>query len=174
MNFESITICSIYQYITTDELWINFNNYLNFNSDQVLFERYEIDKYSTGEPVGGFAESIIISIISSAIYEIGKKSIIELLQHLKYPIDRNKYLEGFPPKIAIEPGLPGNIEINFKFKDNKTVLINIPFPIESNEYIDKLDYRIIENQFLYNNTAVISFDEHNAKYIKGTLFDSYG
>ena len=172
MKFSSINIESIYQFIDCDPLWNDFRDYLKSNSEEFLSKRFELENYKTDLPIGGFTESIVINLISSAIYEIGKSYIIEILNNLKSPIDRKKYTEGFPPKI-MSPGFPGDVKLNFVFKDNKNIAIIIPFPIDTYNYIDKIDFEMINTQFLYGNTATLVFDEKNSKYFKGINYDSF-
>jgi hypothetical protein len=171
MKYDSIVVESIYQYFDSEPLWADVRDYFQSNSNNYLVKQITIEK--TGEPIGGFSESIIISIVSNLIYDLGKHYIIELLNKIKKPANLKSYMEDNPPKYATEIGYPGIITLNIKFKDNKTVYLEIPFPIDSYNTIDEIDFKLIENQFLYDNTAKLAFNKNTSKYFKGNIFDTF-
>lgn len=173
MIYNTVTIESIYQYIDNEPLWAETKNYLQSNSDVFITKRVEIEKFNTDEAIGGFAETMLISIVSSLVYDLGKHIIIDLLKKLKEPVNIEKYMEETPPKFAVEGGYPGVIDLKVQFKDNKTVFLQIPFPIDSYNSIDKIDFDLIENQFLYDNTAKLAFNKNTAKYCKGSIYDYF-
>lgn len=172
--FENVYIQSIYSNIDKESSWSEFLKFIIKNSQSCNYHQLTYEELNPNhEEIGGFSEGIIISIVSNAIYEVGKYLIKDILKKLKSPSNLNKY-EGDGPKGAhVEFPFPGCVTVNIKYKDNKEVEIVYPYPTYEYNYIDNIDIKLLDEQIKSNNKASVYFNFEKLEYRKGSLLDIY-
>ncbi len=172
--FTQVNIESIYSKIDEDKIWEPFWNYIINNSTTYTFHQLSNNELNpNNEEIGGFAESVVISIISNTIYEVGKYFIKDLLEKIKNPANLISYEKKRQDGSHIEFLFPGNAVININFIDNKNVQISLPYPTYQYMNLDNINLRLIDDQLKNSSKAFIYFDSNSEEYKKGLVVDTY-
>lgn len=158
-------------------LWSETWNYLKESSSSIDYRHYRLDELFSGVDknacIGGFAESIILSLIANVVYDTGKYLLTDLLSKVREAADQQNHSKDPGRRFTTAPLMNGIAKIKVTFADGREVLIEVPYLSNNGENIGKMNYAIIESQFLEGklDAAVVHYDESSGRYCSGHLFD---